>query len=223
MNLIWHTALSVFDLGSSLLYSLLGRDLTEAEIALIELLFRYMRKTKYVTRRSTIRKRLNLMETGRMENEMRQLQAELTLARLQLQHLLDEFLPRCQELHCKDVLLISCRHNGYNLLQLSIESLMATSFRWLDSAYKFYLNDESQSIEAEYNAAIEQRMRFVNLLLEKYACDPNRGKLYDFFLHCFYLFILYQNRSDKKKTVYLFYCIFILGIRKNKFLNVKIK
>lgn len=174
MNLIWHTALSVFDLGSSILYSLLGRDLTESEIALIELLFKYMRKTKYVTRRSTIRKRLNLMEANRMETDTRELESELRLSRLHLECMINDFLDK-YDLHCKDLLLISSRHDGYNLLQLSIESLMATSFRWLDAAYKFYLNDQAATIHEEYEKCIDMRLNFIRLLLEKYSCDPNRG------------------------------------------------
>lgn len=181
MNLIWHTALSVFDLGSSLLYSMLGRDLTESEIALIELLFRYMRKTKYMRRRMTFKKKMNLMEMSQMECEMRRLEAEMKMSRLQLQCLEDEFLPR-HDLHCKDVLLISSRSNGYNLLQLSIDSLLVTSFRWLDATYKFYLNEHMQSVCVEYEKTIAQRMKFIRLLLDKYACDPNRG--------CFMFFIM---------------------------------
>ena len=44
MNFLWHTALSVIDLGSSLIYNLLGRDLNDDDIKLIEALFRYMSK-----------------------------------------------------------------------------------------------------------------------------------------------------------------------------------
>lgn len=175
MNLIWHTALSVFDLGSSLLYSLLGRDLTENEIALIELFFRYMRKTKYVTRQSVIRKKRNLMDVNYIENETKQVIFELRLARINLSCLIEDFLCK-YDLQSKDLLLISSRRNGYNLLQMSIESLMVASFFWLENTYKFYLNDESKLIESEYNKTIEQYIQFINLLLEKYGCDPNRGK-----------------------------------------------
>lgn len=175
MNLIWHTALSVFDLGSSLLYSLLGRDLTESEIAIIELFFRYMRKTKYVTRQSVVKKKRNLMDVNHIENDLNQLILELKLSRLNLSCLVEEFLSK-YDLVSKDLLLISSRRNGYNLLQLSIESLMVGSFRWLENAYKFYLNDESRSVETEYDKTIEQHMHFINVLLEKYGCDPNRGK-----------------------------------------------
>lgn len=175
MNLIWHTALSVFDLGSSLLYSLLGRDLTDSEIALVELFFRYMRKTKYVRRQSAIKKKRNLMDINYIESDMKQLILEMRMARLNLTCLIDDFLSK-HDLESKDLLLISSRRNGYNLLQMSIDSLITASFRWLENAYKFYLNDESQPIEVEYDQTISQFMYFIKLLLEKYGCDPNRGK-----------------------------------------------
>jgi hypothetical protein len=185
MNLIWHTALSVFDLGSSLLYSLLGRDLTEDEIALIELLFKYMRKTKYLARQTAIKKKTNLLGdttsvTGgngcnNGENELKRIQLELKLARLDLRCLVDDFLGKVDFIG-KDLLLISAKHNGYNLLQFSIDSMLGSSFRWLEATYKFYLNDEAKMIENEYKEAIEERMKFVRVLLEKYACDPNRGR-----------------------------------------------
>ena len=42
ISIIWQTALSVIDVGSSILYHLLGRDLSSEDIALVEKMFIYM-------------------------------------------------------------------------------------------------------------------------------------------------------------------------------------
>lgn len=42
ISILWQTALSVIDVGSNILYHLLGRDLCSEDIALIEKMFMYM-------------------------------------------------------------------------------------------------------------------------------------------------------------------------------------
>jgi hypothetical protein len=42
MGFIWETALSLCDLGSSIIYYLLGRDLDQADILLIEQIFAHV-------------------------------------------------------------------------------------------------------------------------------------------------------------------------------------
>ena len=45
MNILWNSALSVLDLSSSLIYYLLGRDLDDNDLALIEELFHHLSNT----------------------------------------------------------------------------------------------------------------------------------------------------------------------------------
>ncbi len=42
INFLWHTALSMLDLGSSIIYNLLGRNLDACDIELIEKLLEHM-------------------------------------------------------------------------------------------------------------------------------------------------------------------------------------
>lgn len=124
MSMLWHTALSVIDVGSSIMYYLLGRDLDESDILLIQKMFKHISSaecTQQMTRPSTEGK-------------------------------ICEFIELIQKLKKgKDLLLVTSKSNGYNILQTSIANHLADS-----------------------NAKHQPRFQLIEALL-KYGSDPNRG------------------------------------------------
>lgn len=151
MSLLWHTALSVFDVGSSIMYYLLGRDLDQNDILLIEQLFQHT-TTRSMLKRELITQRF-------MENEYK---FELDMS--------NKYISLIEKLKKgKDLLLVTSRSNGYNVLQATIENLLVYSSNLL----RYTTNSDVES-QLKYEEAIQARIRLIKAMLE-YGCDPNRG------------------------------------------------
>lgn len=160
MNFIWHTALSVLDLSSSLIYQLLGRDLTESDLQLLRSIFAHVATKSRVDVASGERLREIL------DGDKSQL-AELT------QHLVQEINGNIG----KDLLLVTTRHNGYNLLQTCLVAYMDWSILLLDK-YIQVLGDEKTPygpLWDLFDSVCSLKSDLVRVLLEIYSCDANRG------------------------------------------------
>lgn len=153
MSFIWHTAISVLDLGSSLIYNLLGRDLNESDIKLIEIIFNYVAKTSI----------------GQSE-----LKHQFDLDSKQINTLSQLLIKNLKSCNAKDLLLITNKQNGYNLVQTLVQSILQLSSNILNQSYKQILE---LNLENEFDHLIEQRIDLLKVLLKIYSCDPNRGLL----------------------------------------------
>ena len=166
MNFIWHTALSVFDIGSSLIYSMLGRDLTESDVQLLGLLFAHMARTQHT---------LLSLPLAEQDPLSVALSRHIDSDRAQLQNFTSLLLTNLKSGVGKDLLLVTSKSNGYNLLQTSVQSSMELSASMLARHYKHFML--TPSLEASFSSLITLRLELVRILLETYACDPNRGLL----------------------------------------------
>lgn len=120
MSMLWHTALSVIDVGSSIMYYLLGRDLDESDILLIQQMFKYVSSVECTQMTPSEGKTC-------------------------------EFIELIQKLKKgKDLLLVTSKSNGYNILQTSIANHLS------------------------HSAERQPRFQLIEALL-KYGSDPNRG------------------------------------------------
>lgn len=109
INFLWHTALSMLDIGSSLIYNLLGRNLDSSDIELIEQIFTHMSHVETITE--------NSIQT------FIQLEQENSKKIINLIERLNKG---------KDILLLTNKSNGYNILQLSVINLLTYSFNLLE-------------------------------------------------------------------------------------------
>jgi len=148
INFLWHTALSMLDLGSSIIYNLLGRNLDACDIELIEKLLEHMSQ-------------LPVGRNDELLTEFVQFETEKSKKIIELVERLNKG---------KDILLITNKSNGYNLLQLSIINMFSYSFNLFDFDDQFIENILQQSHHGLFNA----RLDIVKALLA-YGCDPNRG------------------------------------------------
>jgi hypothetical protein len=203
MQFLWHTALSVIDLGSSLIYNLLGRDLNEDDIKLIEALFRYMSKdltnltsndiitnpnhnnenqTDSVSSTSSNNRVRSNSSTVPL-NEATPVEENLNkcLNKLELECLNDETLNKdlinliLKINKGKDLLLVTTKQNGYNLLQFSLFSIFNKSFDFLNQFKPTsHLTYSNELFEKSFDSYVNNRISLFKLLLG-YGCDPNRG------------------------------------------------
>ena len=205
MNFLWHTALSVIDLGSSLIYNLLGRDLNDDDIKLIEALFRYMSKdltnltsSDIISNPNQNNEILNQADSISSTCNNNIIKSNLSTAASSDAITVEENLNKCLnklELEClndetlnkdlinlilkinkgKDLLLITTKQNGYNLLQFSLFSIFNKSHDLLNqfksTSHLLYSNE---IFEKSFDSYINNRISLFKMLLE-YGCDPNRG------------------------------------------------
>jgi hypothetical protein len=164
MNFIWHTALSVFDIGSSLIYSLLGRDLTDTDVQLLRLLFTHMSKTHLHS------VPLTSTESEALTSLCNQLDADAT----QLKNFTALLLNNMKSDIGKDLMLVTSKQIGYNLLQTSIQSSMELSFNTLSQYYKYFVAKDGK-FEDSFDSLINLRVELIKTLLNDYSSDPNRG------------------------------------------------
>jgi hypothetical protein len=138
MNILWHTALSVLDVGSNLVYHILGRHLNENDIKQIELLFKYSSVNSLTSllgliwsldglgltsERTQIESHVNsILNSNPNFNKLVELiQSERCKDDSHLREICELFnkkVPRG-----KDLLLVTNKANGYNLLQFSLVNL----------------------------------------------------------------------------------------------------
>ncbi|RNA15339.1 hypothetical protein BpHYR1_010782 [Brachionus plicatilis] len=161
MNFLWHTALSVVDLSSSLMYNLLGRDLTESDIQLVEQLFAYVSKSE-----------LNSVATSAAE-----LERLIELDSKNMANLTHSLLQSIDSSKSKDLLLITNKHTGYNLIQTMITCTMQLAGRVLGDNAHIFAHKSSSDMDNDLDYLIGQRLNLFSLLLKSYSCDPNRGLL----------------------------------------------
>ncbi|CAF0923731.1 unnamed protein product [Brachionus calyciflorus] len=181
MSFLWHTALSVIDLSSSLLYNLLGRDLTENDIQLIELLFTYISNTelkKLFANKSQLNLSLN-SNNSQTSNQLtvNDLEKCLEYDSKQISNLINLLLTSIDSFRSKDLLLITNKQNGYNIIQTLIQCILQFSFNILTQNYKLFSEKNSNNIENDFDHIIQQRINLLKILLHNYSCDPNRGLL----------------------------------------------
>lgn len=176
MNFLWHTALSVIDLSSSLFYNLLGRDLTELDIKLVEQLFVYVSKTELAKLLNQNRSQLNLSAmTGKLT--MSELERLIEFDSKNINNLIHLIIERIEPFKSKDLLLITNKHNGYNLIQTMTSSILKLAHNVLSENLKFFMEKNMSNIENDFDYLITQRLNLFALLLKSYSCDPNRGLL----------------------------------------------
>jgi hypothetical protein len=106
MSMLWSTALSVFDVGSSIVYYLLGRDLDESDILLIQQISTQMTSTREVVRHTGDDQIASKLEE---------------IATFKLIELIEKLK------RGKDLLLVTSKSNGYNILQTGIANLLVHS------------------------------------------------------------------------------------------------
>ena len=212
MNFVWQTALSVLDISSSLIYQLLGRELNDTDIKLIEELFIYMSRPapplslyiQEINTRNTLKNQMSDLDMVIAPSQKQHHHHHYHKHHHRYRHCSDEhdylkelemeridFQTNTQKLvnfiktlpKGKDLLLITCKKNGYNLIQLSMLNLLDYSFNLLNNYKKcFNFNghkiDENNSslkaIEYNYDLIMESKLELISLLLD-YGCDPNRG------------------------------------------------
>jgi hypothetical protein len=149
INFLWNTALSMLDIGSSLIYNLLGRNLDATDIELIEKIFTHMSTVKSIETEydddENNNNILNLIEFEQMKSR--------------------RLLSLIERLNKgKDILLIT--NNGYNLLQISVLNMLSCSFNLIEC--------ELDLNEIPFVSLFNARLNIIRSLLE-YGCDPNRG------------------------------------------------
>jgi hypothetical protein len=153
INFLWNTALSMLDIGSSLIYNLLGRNLDATDIELIEKIFTHMSTVKSIETEDdddnddndNNNNILNLIEFEKMKSR--------------------RLLSLIERLNKgKDILLIT--NNGYNLLQISVLNMLSCTFNLIEC--------ELDLNEIPFVSLFNARLNIIRSLLE-YGCDPNRG------------------------------------------------
>ena len=176
MNFIWHTALSVIDLSSSLLYNLLGRDLSDSDIKLVEQLFIYVSKTELVTLLNKNRSQLNLSSvTSKLT--IGELERLIEFDSQNISNLMHLLIENIESFKSKDLLLITNKHNGYNLIQTMASSIINLAHNVLSENFKIFMEKNMSNIENDFDYLISQRINLFSILLNSYSCDPNRGLL----------------------------------------------
>jgi len=148
-NFLWQTALSILDVGSSVVYYLLGRHLDTADIQLLEELFQHVALTPALDIHSS-----TYSQAQRQFEETNSLKFIQLLAKLK---------------KGKDILLVTSNSNGYNILQTSIATVLIYSAKVLLTCQHL-----PAQIQADHEASVNARLQLIRALLE-YGCDPNRG------------------------------------------------
>ncbi len=148
-NFLWQTALSILDVGSSVVYYLLGRDLDTNDIQLLEELFHHVQLTP-----------VSDIHSATYSKAQRQFEENNSLKFIRLLSKLKKG---------KDILLVTSNSNGYNILQTSISNVLVFSAKAL-----LTYNHLPTEIQANYEASVNARLKLIKALLD-YGCDPNRG------------------------------------------------
>jgi len=157
MSFLWHTALSLCDVGSNVIYYLLGRELVAADIDLLEKVFKHMADKKEIFAKALDQCAFNRLVASEQLWEQT--------------HSADLIYQIKQLKKGKDLLLVTNKENGYNILQAGIVNLLAYSSSLLSG-----WTEESMESTVDINqeCIIKSRIALIRCLLE-YGCDPNRG------------------------------------------------
>jgi hypothetical protein len=186
MSFLWNTALSILDLSSNVIYHLLGRDINADELRIVAELLEYLHKRKAPFSLDKANEDVFLVNTAASNNYLEQL-VEYSKQDSNLNKRLCSALESIR--NGKDLLLISNKSDGYNLLQTGLSSMLYYSANILDFILTNSHNNKIKSdVLLDENALriidelVERRARIVRLLLE-YGCDPNRGSTLSRSLH----------------------------------------
>ena len=209
MNFLWQTAISIIDIGSSLIYHLLGRDLNDDEIRLVEELFLFMSRpappislyihelqaknnlcnqmadlelnaTSNKTKKSNYSRSRSNSSTAPLGEQQLNFLKELELERIEFEAQSSKLVELIKQLpKGKDILLLTNKRNGYNLLQLCMIHSIDYTYTLLNN-YKKCLNSgelsnsDIEAIELNYDLIMSAKTSLISLMFE-YGCDPNRG------------------------------------------------